>query len=192
MTGLTAILPEGRWGQVIAVAAPLCILLAVIIGILGPALRWYDGRQQLLAAGQEQVASILAQEKSLPELQLQARAVAQALGDRQVLLAGKSAAIAAANLQSDLAGLAASTGASLTSMEVLPAQISGGLGRVGIAVEVTADWAALTDLLVSIQSAKPRMLVDDLSISGSGAPGPADTALQASFSVFAFDNAGTR
>jgi general secretion pathway protein M len=182
-------LPEGRGGQVIAVGAPLCILIAVVIGILGPAWRWYDGRQQLLAAEQEQVAGILAQANMLPQLRQQA-AAAQASGDTQVLLAGNSDAIAAANLQSDLAGLAAASGASLASTEVLPAQMSGGLRQMGIAVEVTADWPALTELLVAIESARPRMIVNDLSISPAafGIPG---TSLQASFSVLAFRNAGT-
>ena len=185
-----AILPEGRWGQVIAVAAPLCILLAVGAGILCPALRWYERRQQLLAAGQEQVAGILALENMLPELRQQARA-AQASGDTQVLLAGTSDAIAAANLQSDLAGLAASSGASLASTEVLPVQMSGALRRVGIAVNVNADWRSLTDLLVAIENARPRMIVDALSINSSGPFGFAGTSLQASFSVLAFRNAGT-
>jgi general secretion pathway protein M len=182
-----AILPEGRWGQVIAVGAPLCIVLAVIVGILGPAWRWYDGRQQLLAAARAQVAGILAQEILLPQLRQQA----QAFGDTQVLLAGPSDAVAAANLQSDLAGLAASSGASLTSTEVLPAEMSGGLRQVGIAVIVTASWPALTDLLVAIESARPRMLLDDLTINNSNVFGAPGSSLQASFSVLAFRSAGT-
>jgi general secretion pathway protein M len=185
-----AILPEGRWGQVIAAGAPLCMVLAVIIGILWPAWRWYEGRQELLATGQEQVAAILAQEKMLPQLQQQARAV-QAFGGVQVLLAGKSDAIAAANLQSELAGLAAASGASLTSTEVLPAEMSGALRQVGIAVDVTASWPALTDLLVAIESARPRMIVDDLVINNSDAFGAPGTSLRASFSVLAFRKAGT-
>jgi hypothetical protein len=187
---LPATLPEGRRGQSIAVAAPLCIILAVIIGILWPALRWYDGRQQRLAAGREQVAEILAEEKMLPELRQQAHAAALAAADAQVLLAGPSDAIAAANLELDLAGLAASSGASLTSTEVLPAQMAGALRQIGISVEVTADWLALTDLLVSIESARPRMIVDGLIIR-SGAFGPPGTSLQASFSVLAFRNVAT-
>jgi general secretion pathway protein M len=182
-----ASLPEGRWGQVIAVAAPLCILLAVTVGILGPAWRWYEGRQQLLAAAQEQVDGILAQEKMLPQLQQQV----QTFGDVQVLLAGNSDAIAAANLQSELAGLAASSGASLTSTEVLPAEMSGGLRQVGIAVDVTASWPALTDLLVAIESARPRMIVDDLIINNSDVFAAPGSSLHASFSVLAFRNAGT-
>jgi general secretion pathway protein M len=184
-----AILPEGRWGQVIAVGAPLCLLLAVIVGILGPGWRWYEGRQQLLATGQEQVAHILAQESMLPQLRQQARA-ARAFGGVQVLLAGESDAMAAANLQSELAGLAAAAGASLTSTQVLPGQMSGALRQVGIAVDVTASWPALTDLLVAIESARPRMIVDDLIINNSDAFGAPGTSLRASFSVLAFRRAG--
>jgi hypothetical protein len=180
-------LPEGRWGQVLAAGVPLGMLLAVIIGILWPAWRWYEGRQQLLATARGQLARILAQEQALPELRQQAHA----LGDTQVLLAGPSDAIAAANLQSDLAALAAASGASLTSTEVLPAQVSGALRQLGIAVAVTASWPALTDLLVAIKSARPRMVVDDLIIINSsetfGSPG---SSLQASFSVLAFRKAG--
>jgi general secretion pathway protein M len=187
---LPAILPEGRRGQIVAVAAPLCLILAVIIGILWPAWRWYDGRQQLLAAGQEQIAEILAQKNMLPELRQEAHAAALAPAATQVLLAGQSDAIAAANLESDLAGLAATSGATLTSTEVLPARISGGLRQVSVSAEVTASWPALTDLLVAIETARPRMIVDGLIIR-SGAFGPPGTSLQASFSVSAFGNAGT-
>jgi hypothetical protein len=187
---LSAALPEGRRGRLIAVAAPLCMLLAVICGILWPALRWYDGRQQFLEAGRRQVAEIVAAETMLPELRQQARAAARASAGTQVWLAGQSDAIAAANLESDLAGLAAASGASLTSTEALPAQMSDRLRQVGVSVEVTANWPALTDLLVSIESASPRMMIDGLIIR-SGAFGPPGTSLQASFSVFAFRNTGT-
>jgi hypothetical protein len=184
-------LPEGRRGQVIAVAAPLCVLLAIIAGILFPAWRWYDRRQQHLAAGQRQIAEILARERELPQLRQQAAAL-QASGDTQVLLAGPTDAIAAANLQSDLAALAASAGASLTSTEMLPPRTSGALRQVGISLDVTADWPALTDLLVAIERASPRMRIDALTINSSDAFGPPGATLQASFSVLAFRDAGSR
>jgi hypothetical protein len=184
MIRFPAILPEGRRGQLIAVAAPLCLLLVIIVGILWPAWRWYEGRQRLLAAGQQQLAWIIAQENNLPQLRQQA-AAAQASGDDQLLLKGQSDAIAAANLESALAGLATSSGASLTSTEVLPARMSGALRQVGISAEVTASWPALTDLLTAIETARPRMQVDALIINNSEF-GPPGSSLQASFSVLAF------
>jgi hypothetical protein len=185
-----AMLPEGRRGQLIAAGVPLCLLAVIIIGILWPAWRWYEGRQQLLAAGQEQIAEILAQENLLPQLRQQANA-AQASGDDQLLLAGQSDAIATANLESALAGLATSSGASLTSTEVLPPRMLGALRQVGISVELTASWPALTGLLAAIETARPRMIVDALIINNSEF-GPTGSSLQASFSVLAFRNAGAR
>ncbi len=180
-----AALPEGRCGQLLAAGAPLCMILLIILGILCPAWRWYEGRQLLLARGQAQIAGILARERLLPQMQGQAD-TAQTAGEAQLLLAGASDALATANLETDIAGLATSAGASLTSTEALPASGSGGLRQVGISVRVTADWPALCALLLAIESAAPRMRVDDLIIDSANAFGPPGSLLRASFSVTAY------
>jgi hypothetical protein len=184
MTPIAGKLPEGRAGQALAVAAPVCLLLAVIFGVVQPALQGYCGRQAQLAQARQQIAQTLAQQKILPQLRRQAQAATDAFGKSQILLAGNLDAVAQANLQSALTVLAAGSGVSLTSTEVLPAAVSDAvLQREAIAVNVTGDWPALTDFLASIETARPRMIVDDLSIGGSGG---ADRLLQARFVVFAF------
>ncbi len=182
-------LPEGRVGQALAVVVTLCILLGIIVELVQPAWQWFGARQQQLAAEQEQIAHIRALQGILPQLRQQASAAAAASGTAQILLAGSSDSIAEANLQSALTVLANGSGASLTSAAVVAGQVAGSLRRVGLQLEMAGSWQALTQMLVSIDSARPRMLVNNLSISSSESGGAEDT-LQASFTVSAFRAGG--
>jgi general secretion pathway protein M len=128
---------------------------------------------------------------NLPSLR---RAVAQSAvqsAGTDILLSGDTDAIAGANLQSDLNDLATQTGTSLDSAESAGAVQIGGLRRVDESVSLTATWPVLVAYLAAIDAARPRMMVDDLSVSTNSAPDVRqDVTLQANFTVSAF-RAGT-
>lgn len=175
-------LPEGRPGQVLAVA--LTILTAVLLWMstAGPLIGWYEARadeltqQQLLAAHQ----AILGAE--IPALrQAVNRAGLQSAND-QVLLAGDSDVIAGANLQTVLQGLAADAGTSLDSAALQPAQADGAVRRISMQVSVTATWPVLVALWQAIGTARPRMIVDQLNLSANSQT----LQVQASFLVTSF------
>lgn len=187
MTARTLNLPEGTAGQALALAAAVLVLAVMWLAILTPLLGWYAGQSDALAAAQLEEAHLQALQASLPSLRQQIAASATEAPAANILLQGDSDAIAGANLQAALNSLAAQAGTSLDSTESVPAEASGGLRRIGVAVSLNTTWPALVAFLTAIDSASPRMIVDDLSVSADSAPDARqDVSLQASFTVAAF------
>jgi general secretion pathway protein M len=179
-------LPEGRAGQVLAVGGALVVVGVVWLGLVSPCLDWYAGRQAMLDDSLQQVAHMQAEEKELPALR--AAAAASAISPAgQILVAGDSDAISGANLQADLTNLAQTAGTSLDSVETVAATPVGSLRRIGVAVSMSTTWPTLVAFLTAIETAQPRMMVDDLSVTSDATPDAGqDVALQANFTVSAF------
>lgn len=183
-------LPEGRAGQISAVGLALLALAALWLGALAPALAWYGTRAATLQNERLQVAHMAALVRDVPALRASVGAAAHSAG-ATVLLSGGSDEIAGANLQSAVQALAAQSGTSLDSAEMLPAEEVGALRRIGVSVGITTNLPALTGLLAAIDAARPRMVVDDLTISSGAPAGPGqDIGLQAGFTVSAFRSGG--
>jgi general secretion pathway protein M len=180
-------LPEGRAGQIVAVAMTLLAVLLVWLAVGAPVLTWYNTRAAGLAQAKTALAHMLTLRDSLPALRrLAAQTAAQPEAD-QTLLAGASDAVAGANLQAALQDLASTAGTSLDSVETMPASQIGPLRRIGVAVSVTTTWPQLIALMTSVETQRPRMILSDLSVTADSAPDPRqDVTLQASFSIFAF------
>jgi len=184
-------LPEGRPGKALAVAVTLLALAAFWFALVSPLLGWYQSRAALLAQQQSIAAHMTALAREIPQLRANAAAARPSAQDQQILLPGATDAIAGANLQSTLQNLASSVGTSLDSSEVMPVQQAGALRRIGIQVSVTATWPVLIGLLTAISTARPRMIVGQLSlINASQADSSGSAPVQASFAVSAF-SAGT-
>jgi general secretion pathway protein M len=184
-------LPEGRQGQLMAVGLTFIALTLLWLGVLSPALGWYGGRQAQLTAARQEAAHMAVLRLTLPALRAAVASPAANAIATQLLLSGNSDDIAGANLQSTLQNLATQTGNSLDSAAMIPPQPVGALRRIGVDVSVTATWPALIALLTAIETAQPRMIVDDLSVTASAQPDPTqDVPLQASFSVSAFRAGG--
>lgn len=184
-------LPEGRTGQALAAGGTLLLVAAIWLGVLAPAWSWYAGQADDLAASRLELAHMQSLQASLPALR---RAVAESAvpsAGTAILLDGDTDAIAGANLQSALNDLATQTGTALDSAESAGAVQIGGLRRVDVSVSLTATWPTLVAYLAAIDAARPRMTVDDLSVSSNSLPDlRQDVALQANFTVSAF-RAGT-
>jgi general secretion pathway protein M len=167
MSGGPMALPDGRRGQVLAVAMLIAALGLVWLAAASPLLDWYCTRAAQLAQQQELAAHMAALGQEIPALrEAVAKAGLQSSG-AQVLLAGNTDAIAGANLQSALQNLASEAGTSLDSSALLPVQQEGGLRRIGMQVSLTAPWPALIALLEAIETARPCMAVDGMSLNSS-------------------------
>jgi general secretion pathway protein M len=187
MTSGTPTLPEGRAGQALAIAVTIIVAAAIWLGVVMPLLGWYAGQSDALATAQLEAAHLQALQASLPELRRRIAETAIQSSAAEVLLQGGSDAIAGANLQAALNTLATQAGASLDSTESIPAEASGGLRRIGVAVSLTATWPTLVAFLTAIDLASPRMIVSDLTVSADSEPDSRqDVSLQASFMVAAF------
>jgi len=179
-------LPEGRSGQALALALLAIAIAAVWLGAVSPALTWFENRQVLLAARQMEIAHSEMLRASLPALRAEVAGSA-GLNRPQILLAGDSDAIAGANLQSALTDLASQAGISLDSAEMAAVEPIGALRQVDVDVSVTATLPALAEFLNAIDTAQPRMIVDNLNIVAAAQPDPRqEISLQANFSVSAF------
>jgi general secretion pathway protein M len=187
MTPRTLTLPEGTTGQALAVAAAIIVVAVIWLAVVTPLAGWYAGQSDALATAQIEAAHLQALQASLPELRRRIAENAAESPAADVLLQGGSDAIAGANLQADLNNLATQASTSLDSTESVPAEASGGLRRIGVTVSLTATWPTLVAFLTAIDSASPRMIVSDLTVSADSEPDVRlDVSLQASFTVAAF------
>ncbi len=183
-------LPEGRQGQALAAAMTLLGLALFWFAAVSPLLGWYQSRAAELAQQQAIAAHMTALAADIPQLRMAVAAAKPLSQDQQILLAGSTDAIAGANLQSALQNLAQQSGTSLDSSELMPVVSAGALRRIGIQVTVTATWPVLIAFLEAISTARPRMVVGQLSLMNSSqGDSSGDAPIQAGFAVSAFSAA---
>jgi general secretion pathway protein M len=178
-------LPDGRRGQMLAVGITLIAVALVWCAVLSPVLGWYATREATLEEQRQLAVHMQALGRDIPALRQAVSEAGLQSADDQVLLPGGTDVIAGANLQSALQGLAAQAGTSLDSAALQPAQPAGGLQRISMQVSVTASWPVLMALFEAIGTARPRMIIDTLSLSTSDGTDP-DQPVQASFTVTGF------
>lgn len=178
-------LPTGRAGRVLAGLLALLGLLVVWIGLIAPVLDWYGGRAARLAGLRERAAREAALIATLPQLKQAAEAASQT--PTQAVLTGTTDAIAGAALQEQVQAMASSASAQLTSIETLAAEQAGSYRRIGVRVDLNAQLPVIVQLLRAVEEAEPRMLIDDIRLSGNPLPGslPAQP-LECVFTVYAF------
>jgi general secretion pathway protein M len=186
-------LPDGKRGQALAAALTLLATALLWMSTAGPLIGWYEARRDELVQQRSLAAHLAALGAQIPALRQAVNTAGLQSADDQVLLTGDSDVIAGANLQTALQGLAIQAGTSLDSAALQPVQADGAVRRISMQVSVTATWPVLIALWSAIGTARPRMVIGQLSLStgtstqpGSGQEQP----VQASFSVTGF-RAGT-
>jgi general secretion pathway protein M len=183
----TLSLPDGKRGQALAVGVGIFVLILLWFALPAPLLAWYQLRADDLAQQRATAVHMAALGREIPALQTAVSSAGLQADGNQVLLAGNTDAIAGANLQSALQNLAAQAGTSLDSAALLPVQPDGSLRRIDMQVSVTATWPVLIALLQAIGTARPYMVVDQISITRSSQPTQGlEQPMQASFSVTGF------
>lgn len=182
----------GRRGQSLALLVTLLLCLIVWFDAVQPLLGWYGDRAETLQQQRAIAQRMESLAASLPLLRRQAQAGAGAQTAANATLKDTDDAVASATLQEDVQAMATAAGASLTSVETLPAESAGAWRRIGLRVNLTAPWPVLVRLLQSLDGATPRMLVDDLHVHSTVLVAhPSALPLQTSLIVFAFRAATT-
>jgi general secretion pathway protein M len=159
-------LPTGRRGQIVALGATLVAILALWLLIVSPVASFYFDRADQLVERrrvEQHMEQLVAARQELVEQ-------AASLGDAapvQNLLDGSSIPVATAALQGIVQEVAATAGATLTSVESLPGENGTGYRRVSIKLAVTTSWPILTHFLEALQQSDTPMAIDDLQIHGS-------------------------
>jgi general secretion pathway protein M len=181
-------LPTGRRGQMLALGITVVLIVVAWIGVVGPAVGWYQDRAETLAQRRVLAGHMAAVAATAPALQAELQAAVANGPPARAVLEGATDAIAGAALQQQVQDMTSQVGATLTSAESLPAEQAGVYRRIGLHVSVTAPWTVMVALFAAIQNATPRMLVDDIQLQ-SGMLLTASNAthpLEASFTVLAF------
>ena len=183
---MSAALPTGHRGRLLAVGLLGGALLAGWLGVAAPLLSWHAGREEDLADQRSRLRRLTALAGQLPELRRAATAPAPG-NAAPSLLEGNTDAVAGAALQVLLRDMAGHVGTTLFSVETLPAAPVGNLRRVGLRISLAAPWPVLVRLLQAVEKARPRMVIDDLEIHNAQMLGDTAEALQtAGLSVYAF------
>ena len=172
-------LPTGRLGQALAMGLTLLVLAALWLGVALPLLDWHAERAQAM----EQRAALVGRMEAListrAALAEQAKAVVAAGAGETALLEGDSDSVASATLQELLQARFMQAGVQLNSVETLPGDETGAYRRIRLRVSFNASWPVLMALLKEFETARPALLIDELSVQPalhriSTAPGTFD------------------
>ena len=172
-------------------------LLLLVLGSLyflaiAPLVDLYQQREARIEDARMLLPRLTAVADGLPMLRAELARLQAAARTRKITLEGASDAIASANLQSRIEGLATAAGATIGSTESLPVETRDGYHRIGLRFSLNGPYATLVRLLAKLADATPPLVVDNLQIHGvlrrPGLPtaGAADTALDAGIDVYGF------
>ncbi len=177
-------LPDGPRGRILALALTLTVLAALWIGVAQPLITWHATRAEALAQRQALLQRMTALVATLPELQ---REASEHHAPAAALLEGSTDAIAGATLQTAVQGMATSAGATLRSLETLPAEQSGHYRRISLRISTEAPWPVLIALMRAIEEGTPQMLIDNLQLRAPPIElRAATTPIGAAFTIVAF------
>jgi general secretion pathway protein M len=162
---MSASLPTGRRGRLLALGVTATALLSLWFGAAAPIIAWYDDRAAEIAQRQSLARRMVTLVQSVPELEQRARASTETALPANALLEGSSDAIAGATLQDLVQRSAEKVKATLTSAETLAAEQAGSYRRIGVRVALGAiEWPTLLRLLQLLEQSRPVMLIDDLQL----------------------------
>jgi hypothetical protein len=169
----------------LALAVTVLAAALIWLGAVAPLLQWNAELAQTRAEREVLADHMQALVDSLPSLRQRAAGAAAAAAGTAVI-PGETDAVAAAALQGKLQEMARKAGVTLSSVEQLQADAVGGQRRIGLRVVLAGRWPVLVGFLQAIDTATPRMLIDDVQLQRGPLLLGADNPLNASFAVYGF------
>ena len=152
--------------RLLALALLGLLLVAVAAAVLLPFL--YLQRQgAALAAGAHRNAELEARIPAREQLLEQERELQGSLDTERTLLPGSTPAVAAAQLQGDLAGLAAAMGGEITTAQILEPEAAAPFARIGLRLSLRGDTATVRDFLYAVETREPMLIVRRMDLGGS-------------------------
>ena len=160
-------LPTGRAGRLLALTFLILAIGAVYLVVVTPVLGFYEQREVALEQQRMLEPRLRATAATVPALRSQLARLRETASNRKVVLDGASDAIAAANLQSRIEELAASSGVAISSTEALPPEARGPYRRIGLRIAIGGSYEGVVRLLAAIETATPPLVLDNLQIHGT-------------------------
>jgi hypothetical protein len=180
-------LPTGRLGRAVALGVTLLLLVISWEAVVQPLRDWYLDGDSLLSQREALAARMAASAAQLPALTHRAAALGASGALSPTLLSGDTDAMAGAQLQEIVQGLAATAGLSPASIENLPAASASHYRRIALRLSLISRFPPLVQLLQAIAQATPHMLVDDLQFDGARLINqPVDAPIEARLTIIAF------
>jgi Type II secretion system (T2SS), protein M subtype b len=173
------------------------LLALLILGLLALALAavlWFpfaylQRQEAALAAGERRLAELRARVPAREELLTLEQRLALSTDAEHALLAGSTPAVAAAQLQGDLAELAAAMGGEITTVQILEPEAAAPFVRVGLRLSLSGDTATVRDFLYAVETRDPLLIVRSMDLA-NGAAGageaPENPVLGATFEIYGY------
>ena len=159
-------LKDRRTGRLLALVVAGLLAVLLWAGLISPLVQWAAGDHPLILSRR-----VLAEQRRiaerLPRLQSEKLDLEHAGPARTEFLSGATPALAAAELQSQLAALVKPLGGAVASVEPLTLPDEEGFHRAGLRAKLALRQDALPPLLRAIESAAPRLIVNSIAIKAS-------------------------
>ncbi|MGD9510345.1 MAG: type II secretion system protein GspM [Geminicoccaceae bacterium] len=169
------------------------LLLLLVLGVIAAAVLapfgYLRNEERALEQGAQRVAELQARLPGREELLARERELQGTVDAERTLLPGSTPAVAAAQLQGDLAGLAAAMGGEITTVQILEPESTPPFARIGLRLSLSGDMATVRDFLYAVETREPMLIVRrmDLSVAaaseGSSAENP---PLAATFEIYGY------
>jgi hypothetical protein len=180
-------LPEGqRRGLALLILGLVALALAAALWF---PLAYLRRQEAALAAGERRLAELRARIPAREELLAQERRLAQSVDVEHALLPGSTPAVAAAQLQGDLAGLAAAMGGEIATVQILEPEPVPPFVRIGLRLSLSGDTATVRDFLYAVETRDPVLLVRSMNLANTAAgasDSPENPVLAATFEVYGY------
>lgn len=177
-----AALPTGLAGRALALGLPAILLVVFLIGVVMPLADYWrqlDDEYLHLESTARDGERLIARKDTIAA---QIKGLQAELKDAVGYLPQAEPAIAAAQVQGSVAELAERSSAVVRSTQTLPTTAADGFTSIGFQLSVSGSMLAVRDLLYAIESGRPRLVIDRLTITPSqdvadGNPGKVDMSL---------------
>ena len=157
-------LPTGALGRSLAAGILVLLIGATCLGIVLPIAAWFVNRGNTLA-DRATLAQRMAQvAATLPAVEQAAQARATPEAAQELVLSQNSDSLAGAAFLQAVQDMAARSGTTLSTTEILPPEAVGSYRRIRLRIALSASYPMVVAFLQSIDGAKPRMLVDALQL----------------------------
>jgi hypothetical protein len=185
---------HGRRGAFIALGAA-AVLVLILIGL--PIAMLFAAQAGDIHDSEAQIASYQTEVGQRPQLEEQLTALRQSAQSVPGLLTGTSAALAQAQLQSDMKQLIEHSGGTLLSAQLLPPTSANGFDVVSISYDMTVPLGRFRALLYAVETHTPFYFINDADfiMPANWRPGNAqdpDPAMEVRWTLHAYRWSGRR